>query len=63
MLARGLRSVFVRHFIDALTVGGSNGNPKPIERQNLKLLLIDCDKNDLNEQTHAALTHIESELF
>lgn len=25
------RSVFVRNFIDALTVGGSNGNPKPIE--------------------------------
>lgn len=25
------RSLFVRNFIDALTVGGPNGNPKPIE--------------------------------
>lgn len=63
------RSVLVRNFIDALTVGGPNGNPKPIEmhahdpkryigdmfawihqampqeRENLLLLLKDCDKN------------------
>lgn len=30
----------------------------PIERENLLLLLKDCDKNDLSEQSHAALTHI-----
>lgn len=29
--ANARRSVFVRNFIDALTVGGPNGNPKPIE--------------------------------
>lgn len=29
--ANARRSVFVRHFIDALTIGGPNGNPKPIE--------------------------------
>lgn len=113
--ANARRSVFVRHFIDALTVGGPNGNPKPIEmhshdpkrysaeifdyienafyksvsidflslsltlsvilryigdmfawlhqsipieRENLMLLLKDCDKNDLSEQSQAALTHI-----
>lgn len=67
--ATARRSVFVRNFIDALTVGGPNGNPKPIEmhahdpkryigdmfawihqalpqeRENLLLLLKDCDKN------------------
>lgn len=80
--ANARRSVFVRNFIDALTVGGPNSNPKPIEmhshdpkryigdmfawlhshipmeRENLVLLLKDCDKNDLSEQTQAALTHI-----
>lgn len=30
----------------------------PIERENLLLLLKDCDINDLSEQSHAALTHI-----
>lgn len=30
----------------------------PIERENLLLLLKDCDKNDLSEQSQAALTHI-----
>lgn len=29
--AHSRRSVFVRNFIDALTIGGPNGNPKPIE--------------------------------
>lgn len=29
--ANARRSVFVRNFIDALTVGGPNSNPKPIE--------------------------------
>lgn len=29
--ANAKRSVFVRNFLDALTVGGPNGNPKPIE--------------------------------
>lgn len=29
-----------------------------MERENLMLLLKDCDKNDLSEQTQAALTHI-----
>lgn len=29
--ANARRSVFVRNFIDALTVGGPHGNPKPIE--------------------------------
>lgn len=76
------RSVFVRNFIDALTVGGPNGHPKPIEmhshdpkryigdmfawlhqsipieKENLLLLLKDCDKNDLSEQIQAALAHI-----
>lgn len=30
----------------------------PIERENLMLLLKECDKNDLSEQSQAALTHI-----
>lgn len=30
----------------------------PIERENLLLLLKDCDKNDLSEQSQVALTHI-----
>lgn len=30
----------------------------PIERENLLLLLKDCDKNDLSEQSQAAVTHI-----
>lgn len=30
----------------------------PIERENLMLLLKDCDKNDLSDQSQAALTHI-----
>lgn len=30
----------------------------PIERENLALLLKDCDKNDLSEQSQAALAHI-----
>lgn len=94
------RAVFVRNFIDALTVGGPNGNPKPIEmhahdpkryetilnhfesrfihfflryigdmfallhqsmpieKENLLLLLKDCDKNDLSDQIQAAVAHI-----
>lgn len=30
----------------------------PIEKENLTLLLKDCDKNDLSDQTQAALAHI-----
>lgn len=30
----------------------------PMERENLMLLLKDCDKNDLSDQSLAALTHI-----
>lgn len=30
----------------------------PMERESLMLLLKDCDKNDLSEQSQAALTHI-----
>lgn len=76
------RAVFVRNFIDALTVGGPNGNPKPIEmhahdpkryigdmfawlhqsmpieKENLLLLLKDCDKNDLSDQIQAAVAHV-----
>lgn len=69
--ATARRAVFIRNFIDALTVGGPKGNPKPIEmhahdpkryigdmfawihqslpqeRDNLLLLLKDCDKNGM----------------
>lgn len=76
------RAIFVRNFIDALTVGGPNGNPKPIEmhshdpkryigdmlawlhqsipfeKENISLLLKDCDKNDWSEQIQTAVAYI-----
>uniref|UniRef100_A0A1A9UZ39 Conserved oligomeric Golgi complex subunit 6 n=1 Tax=Glossina austeni TaxID=7395 RepID=A0A1A9UZ39_GLOAU len=76
------KAVLVRLFIEALTEGGPNGNPKPIEmhahdpkryigdmfawlhqaipfeKENLLLLLKQCDKNDLSEYVQNALAHI-----
>ncbi|KAG4071058.1 hypothetical protein HA402_001495 [Bradysia odoriphaga] len=80
--ATSRRSILVRNFIDALTIGGPNGNLKPIElhahdpkryigdmfawihqaipteKENLLLLLKQCDKHDLTDQIQTALSHI-----
>ncbi|XP_049291517.1 conserved oligomeric Golgi complex subunit 6-like [Anopheles funestus] len=76
------RSVVVRSFIDALTIGGSGGNPKPIEmlahdpkryigdmfayihqilppeKENLQMLVRNCDKEDIFEQVQSAMINL-----
>ncbi|XP_053675428.1 conserved oligomeric Golgi complex subunit 6 [Anopheles nili] len=76
------RSVVVRSFIDALTIGGPGGNPKPIEmlahdpkryigdmfanihqilppeKENLQMLVRNCDKEDISEQIQSAMINV-----
>uniref|UniRef100_A0A182JAU9 Conserved oligomeric Golgi complex subunit 6 n=1 Tax=Anopheles atroparvus TaxID=41427 RepID=A0A182JAU9_ANOAO len=76
------RSVIVRCFIDALTIGGPGGYPKPIEmlahdpkryigdmfayihqilppeKENLQMLVRNCDKEDISEQIQSAMITI-----
>uniref|UniRef100_A0A182LWZ2 Conserved oligomeric Golgi complex subunit 6 n=1 Tax=Anopheles culicifacies TaxID=139723 RepID=A0A182LWZ2_9DIPT len=76
------RSVVVRSFIDALTIGGPGGNPKPIEmlahdpkryigdmfayihqilppeKENLQMLVRNCDKEDIYEQIQMAMINL-----
>ena len=76
------RSVVVRSFIDALTIGGPGGNPRPIEmlahdpkryigdmfayihqilppeKENLQMLVRNCDKEDISEQIQSAMINL-----